>query len=179
MAVDLTQNPLYRRVYGQNNPLMPQQSWQPPSEYVPRINYGNAAQNVNNLLGNFFAQNSANYTPQYRPMANYTLQPQPLSTQNQPTPIRNDNLNAWQDLKNMAYDYAKEQGLQSLMTALASGGTVYGLWSATRPSLSYGMGKLGATRYGAPVVKQINNFAQTPLGDLIKNAADKALNLFW
>lgn len=196
MAVDLTQNPLYRRVYGQNNPLVPQQSWQPPSEYVPRINY--AAQDVNNLLGNFFTQN---YTPQYQPVTTQAYQTasarpssqfdaQPLlayanqSDSNnrayyQPTPIRNDNPNAWQDLQNEAYKTFQDQVVQSALTALMSGGAVYGLWSATRPSLSYGMGKLGATRYGAPVVKQINKFAQTPLGDLIKKAADKTLDLFW
>ena len=73
MAVDLTQNPLYRRPYGQNNPLMPQQSWQlPPNEYFPRTNY--AAQDVNNLLGNFFTQNSANYTPQYQPVTTEAYQ---------------------------------------------------------------------------------------------------------
>lgn len=184
MAVDLTQNPLYRRVYGQNNPLMPQQSWQPPSEYVPRINYRNAAQDVNNLLGNFFAQNSVNYTPQYRPMANYTPQPQPLSMQNQLTPIRNDNPNAWQDLQNGAgalFDkYVTPQLAQGVTYTAGVGIPLYkAIKDGKGLAIPYTLAALGATKYGFPIVDTIRKFGETPVGKFADKALDKVINLLW
>ena len=70
----MTENPLYRRVYGYDNPL-PQyrSSWRPPSEAYPRTNLNpNAAQDLRNLFGTFFAQN---YAPQYQPSPYQTTPP--------------------------------------------------------------------------------------------------------
>ena len=65
----MTENPLYRRGYV-DSPFQQQQYWRPPSnEYAVRYNQNpNAAQDLRNLFGNFFAQNAAqNYSPQYQP----------------------------------------------------------------------------------------------------------------
>ena len=66
----MTENPLYRRGYV-DSPFQQQQYWRPPSnEYAVRYNQNpNAAQDLRNLFGTFFAQNSAAqiYSPQYQP----------------------------------------------------------------------------------------------------------------
>lgn len=67
----MTENPLYRRVYGYDNPLPQYRSiWQPPSDsYVMKKNrYPTAAQDLRNLFGSFFTPNSTpNYAVQYHP----------------------------------------------------------------------------------------------------------------
>lgn len=81
----MTENPLYRRVYGD----IPQyrSSWQPPNnEFAVRYNQNpNAAQDLRNLFGNFFTPNSApNYATQYHPSP-YQMIPtgyNPYSTNN-------------------------------------------------------------------------------------------------
>ena len=182
MALDWTQNPLYRRVYGQNNPLMPQQSWQPPSEYVPRINY--AAQDVNNLLGNFFAQNSASYTPQPQPMTQtYQTTPQGY-TAYQPTLIRNDNPNAWQDLQNGAgalFDkYVTPQLAQDVTYTAGVGMPLAAAIKNGRGlAVPYTLAALGATKYGFPIADTIRKFGETPVGKFADKALDKVINLFW
>ncbi|MBR1807191.1 MAG: hypothetical protein IJ774_12510 [Selenomonadaceae bacterium] len=63
----MTENPLYRRVYGYDNPLPQYRSiWQPPSDsYVMKKNrYPTAAQDLRNLFGSFF---TPNYAVQYHP----------------------------------------------------------------------------------------------------------------
>ena len=180
----------YRRTFGQDNPLawsamqqrfgqppQPQPNWQPPSEYVPLINYRNAAQDVNNLLGSFFAQN---YTPQPQPLSSQTYRTTPQGyTPYQTTPIRNDNPNAWTDFKDLAYKTLQDQAVQAGLFGLASGGLAYGVGAAARPAIPYALGVLGATRYGAPIVSKINQFTNSPFGKIAINAFEKASNLFW
>lgn len=211
----MTENPLYRRVYGD----IPQyrSSWQPPNnEFAVRYSQSpNAAQDLRNLFGNFFTPNSApNYATQYHPspyqmiptgynpystnnispaqqeinqrigdaLHSYTLpQPQPYqktyqepqySTYNLGTPKVNYNAQAAPKARDAMHDFALNQGVDILNIALAGGGLRKGIGSAVKPYVPYALMKLGATRYGKPIVDGINRFAETPVGKMLINVAD-------
>ena len=209
----MTENPLYRRVYGYDNPLMKQPIFRPPSnEYAIRYNQNpNAAQDLRNLFGNFFAQNSV---PQYQPyqttpfqtpynsyvtnnispaqqeinqrigdaLYSYTPpQPQPYQksyqeprypTYNLGMPQANYNAQAAPEARNAMYNFAVNQGVDALNIALAGGGLRKGIGSAVKPYVPYALMKLGATRYGKPIVDGLNRFAETPVGKTLINIAD-------
>lgn len=163
----MTESPLYRRVYGADNPLLQyRQSWRPPSEAYPQLNYNqNAAQDLRNLFGNFFTQNAAqNYSPQYQP-------PQ-YSTYNQGTPFVNYNPNAPQQLADSAQEAAQNQILPAAAIYAATNGAAKSLVGLGSMYYPYVAAMLGATRFGAPIVNGIEKFANSPVGKAVGKVAD-------
>ena len=159
----MTENPLYRRNYGRVD--YPFQNWRPPSDY-PRVNLNqNAAQDLRNLLGNFFAQNTAqDYSPQY--------QPPRYSDYYRTMPQVNYNPAAAQEARDAINDAIQNQVLQAMATAGATGGTAYGVVGAIKPHYPYLLASLGAMRYGAPIARGIEKFAASPVGKAVGKVAD-------
>ena len=163
----MTENPLYRRVYGYDNPLL--RNWRPPSEAYPQTNLNvNAVQDLRNLFGNFFTQNAAqNYSPQYQP-------PQ-YSTYYQGTPVTNYNPNAAPEARDAISDALQSQILQAAIVAKATNGAARGLVGLGSMYYPYAAAMLGATRYGAPIVNGIDKIANSPVG----KAAGKVADWLW
>ena len=215
----MTENPLYRRVYGYDNPL-PQyrSSWRPPSDsYVMQENrYPNAAQDLRNLFGTFFTPNSAtqyqpspyqmiptgynpyatnnispaqqkinqrigdalhSYTPpsQYKAPIPYEKATSTDYTAYQPNTFRDDSPQAAQNAqyaREKVYDTIVDKIVPAALIGVTTGGLGYGLGSLARPYVPYALARLGATRYGKPIVDGINRFAETPVGKMLINVAD-------
>ena len=170
----MTENPLYRRVYGYDNPLTQQPIFRPPSEAYPRTNLNtNAAQDLRNLFGTFF---TPNYAPQYQP---YQTTP-PINynpAQSVPQPpagsMQDRIKQTWMnDIAPPAIDFAKQQALDTGLTALATGGLGYGLGSVARPYYPLVLATLGAYRLTQPIANGINRIANSPVGKILDKVAD-------
>ena len=173
----MTEKPLYRRVYGNGNPLMQQQYWRPPSnEYAVQYNRNpNAAQDLRNLFGTFFTPNAAPQYQQYQQYQPYQTATPTNYTAYQPNTFRDDSPQAAQnaqEVRDAVYDFAKNQVLTSALVLATGGGLGYGLGSVARPYVPYALMRLGATKYGAPIANGINKFANSPVGKVFGKVAD-------
>lgn len=178
----MTENPLYRRVYNSDNPLLQQPRWRPPSEAYPQMNYNqNAAQDLRNLLGNFFAQNAAqNYSPQYR--TPYSATPYQLHSTQIPTltPEQQTAQQIYKDGADAAANFVTDQLIQNaLMTAgIGTGaGTVLGI--SGRAAAPYVLATLGAHRLTKPIANGLIKFGDTTAGKTLGKYADKVIDWLW
>ena len=174
----MTENPLYRRVYGYDNPLMQQQYWRPPSnEYAVQYNRNpNAAQDLRNLFGTFFARNAAPQYQQYQPYQ--TTMPTGYNpAQSVPQPpagsMQDQIKQTWaNDIAPPVADFAKQQALDAGLMGLATGGALYSFGGMAKPYYPLALAALAATRYGAPIANGINKFANSPVGKVFGKVAD-------
>lgn len=179
----MTENPLYRRVYGQDNPLLQQQIWRTPSEYYPQMNLNqNAAQDLRNLFGNFFTRNAVqNYSPQYQQPTPYQTTPYQgnyNSYQGMNIPPNQQAINQYvqNEVAPAAVDFATQQAVQKGLWGAAG---IYGLGKFGKDYAPYVMAWMGANNLTKPIADGINKFAQTPVGKTIGKYADKVIDWLW
>ena len=172
----MTENPLYRRVYGADNPLL--RSWRPPSESYPQTSLNsNAAQDLRNLFGNFFAQNAAqNYSPQYQP---YQVTPQinynPYAN-NIPPNQQAINRYVQNEIAPPVLDHATQQLAQK---ALLGGATFAGLYNYGKQYAPFALAWMGAHDLTRPIANGINKFANSPVGKTFNKTVDKVIDWIW
>ena len=165
----MTENPLYRRGYVDS----PFQNWRPPSnEYAVRYNQNpNAAQDLRNLFGNLFAQNSAaqNYSPQYQPPYQTTMPTyNPYQAEISPSQQANNRF-IQNEVAPPVLDHATQQAIQLATMGWAGS---QGLGALGRQYYPLAMATLAATRYGAPIARGIERFANSPVGKAVGKVAD-------
>ena len=171
----MTENPLYRRVYGQGNPLMQQPIFRPPSDnYVMKENrYPNAAQDLRNLFGTFFAPNAAPQYQQYQPYQ--TAMPTTYNLYNNNVPPNQQEINRYvqDNAISPAIDFATQQALQKMA---AGGLTLGGLYKYGKDYAPFAMAWLGSQNLAQPIVNGINRFANSSAGKTLNNAVDKVID---
>ena len=178
----MTENPLYRRVYNSDNPLLQyRQSWRPPSEAYPQTNLNvNAAQDLRNSLGNFIAQNAAqNYSPQYR--TPYSATQYQLHSTQMPTltPEQQTVQQLYKDGAEAAYEAARDEAAQRIAMGTAMLGGAYSFGKYGKDAFPYAMAWMGAHNLTRPIANGINKFAQTPVGKTVGKYADKVIDWLW
>lgn len=168
----MTENPLYRRVYGADNPLL--RNWRPPSnEYAVRYNQNpNAAQDLRNLFGTFFAPNAAPQYQQYQPYQ--TAMPTTYNPYNNIPPNQQEiNRYVQDNAISPAIDFATQQALQKMA---AGGLTLGGLYKYGKDYAPFAMAWLGSQNLAQPIVNGINRFANSSAGKTLNNAVDKVID---
>lgn len=99
-----------------------------------------------------------------------------------PEVLRSQMRQTWDEYSEPALDYARLQLLQNLgMHAVFGNGlghfALQGANNALmKPPVQAGIAGLAATRFGAPLVMGVTNFARSPTGQKFRNVAEKAID---
>ena len=174
----MTENPLYRRVYGNGNPLMQQQYWRPPSnEYAVQYNRNpNAAQDLRNLFGTFFTPNAAPQYQQYQQYQPYqTAMPTTYNPYNNNIPPNQQEINRYvqNEIAPHVLDHVTQQTIQNYLLGGATLGAMYKYGKDYTP---FALAWLGSKNIAQPIVNGINRFANSSAGKTLNNAVDKVID---